>query len=309
MRALGRGLIACTVISGFLLLVPSVAEAQRFRNCDALRITFPNGVAVNFNVIGSSQAELNRAVYLRNQRFDRDRDGIACEWEYLQTPAVTTTTAPPRTRTTPVSDLPAFVTQFAGSVVTVECGRAQGSGVSIPAGTSSWSTDLGAKSFVATNMHVVIDCIYSGTNYRSNQVLIRHQGTEYVGYVSGWPSFADYRSGAKPDLALVMTTGVIAQTSYWNVRRPKLGDAVVAIGSAGGIPNTTTRGEIAAVSSRDIVTTAPAGHGSSGGALFNNDGQLVGIIYAGNGSLVQVVPIPRFCEAVFTCSSPIDYVD
>jgi hypothetical protein len=158
-------------------------------------------------------------------------------------------------------------------------------------------------------MHVVIDCIYSATNYRANQLLIRHQGIEYVAYANAWPSFAEYRSGAKPDLATVMTTGVIPQTTYWKVKQPKLGDAVVAIGSAGGIPNVTTRGEIAAVSTKDIVTTAPAGHGSSGGALFNNDGQLIGFIYAGNGSLVQVVPIPRLCEAVFSCSTAIAYVD
>jgi S1-C subfamily serine protease len=168
---------------------------------------------------------------------------------------------------------------------------------------------LGAKSMIVTNMHVVDDCINSGTNWRANQVLVRHQGTEYVGYVDSWPSWAGYRSGALPDLASVMTTGVIAQTSYWNVRRPQLGDAVVAIGSAGGIPNTTTRGEIAAVTSKDIVTSAPAGHGSSGGALFNNDGQLLGFIYAGNGSLVQVVPIPRLCEVVFACNTRIDYAN
>ena len=105
-----------------------------------------------------------------------------------------------------------------------------------------------------------------------------------------------------------MTTGLIPSTSYRNVRAPQLGDAVVAIGSAGGVPNITTRGEVAGVTAKDIISTSPAGHGSSGGALFNNDGQLLGFIYSANASFVNVIPIPRLCEAVFSCSTPIAYV-
>lgn len=222
--------------------------------------------------------------------------GPACDWAGMSN------------RTTPVANLQEFVDTYSKSVVTVYCGDSSGSGVSISSGSTAWKTELGAQSTIATNMHVVVDCIYSGTNWRENRVTILHQGIEYVAYVNGWPSSADYLSGAKADLALIMTTGLIPTTDYWNVRAPKLGDAVVAIGSASGIPNITTRGEIAGVTSKDLVTTSPAGHGSSGGALFNNDGQLLGFIYAGNGSLVLVVPLPRLCEAVFNCSTPIEYL-
>ncbi len=212
-------------------------------------------------------------------------------------------------RTTQVANLQEFVNTHGKSVVTVYCGNGSGSGVSISTGSTNWKTELGAQSIIATNMHVVIDCIKSGTNWRENQVTILHQGVEYRAYVHTWPSFADYRSGAKPDLALVMTTGLIPAKDYWSVRAPQLGDAVVAIGSTYGIPNITTRGEIAGVTSKDLFTTAPAGHGSSGGALFNNDGQLLGFIYRGNGSIVMVVPMPRLCEAVLNCgSAPIEYL-
>ena len=291
--------------------IPSIANAQTFKNCRELRKKYPDGLAINFSVVGTSLARIDRRLYLRNQRLDRDRDGLVCENEYQQGLATTTTTStlPPRTRTTQVSDLSAFVNTYGGSVVTIECDNGQGSGVSVPFGSSSWISELGAKSLIVTNMHVVIDCIYSGTNWRLNQVLIRHRGVEYVGYVSSWPSASEYRSGLKPDLAAVMTTGSIPTSSYRDVRRPTLGDAVVAIGSAGGVPNVTTRGDIAAVTEKDLVTTAPAGHGSSGGALFNNDGQLLGFIYAANATLIQVVPIPRLCEVVFACSTPIVYVD
>lgn len=306
-------LISVGLISLVSSLTPGLANATMFRNCAALNKVHVDGIAINFAVVGTSGAKIDRKLYLKNQKLDRDRDGLICENEYLQaiglTPSTTTTTLPPKTRTTPVSDLPKFLSEFGGSLVTITCAGGQGSGVSVPFGQSPWITDLGAQSVIATNMHVVINCIYSGTNYRANTVTILHQGTEYVGYMLGWPSAADYRSGAKPDLALVMTTGKIPQTSYSNTRTPRLGDAVVAIGSAGGIPNTTTRGEIAAVTEKVIVTTAPAGHGSSGGALFNNEGQLTGFIYAANATLIQVVPIPRLCEAVFACSTPITYRD
>jgi S1-C subfamily serine protease len=306
-----KSLIGALGVLLIIIVLPSVAQAQTFKNCRELNKKYQDGIAINFGVVGTSRARIDRSLFIRNQRLDRDRDGLVCENEYLQGLATTTTTStvPPKTRTTPVADLPAFVNSYGGSVVTIECDGGQGSGVSVPFGGSTWMNELGGKSLIVTNMHVVIDCIYSGTNWRLNQVLIRHKGVEYVGYVSGWPSAADYLSGAKADLAAVMTTGTVPQTSYRDVRRPKLGDAVVAIGSAGGIPNVTTRGDIAAVTEKDIVTTSPAGHGSSGGALFNNDGQLLGFIYSANASLIQVVPIPRLCEAVFGCSTPITYLD
>ena len=257
---------------------------------------------------GQKCAKLNRIVDDGMFYYQCIQKGKAKVWVFRGVVASPTTTIPPRNRTTQVSNLQEFVNTYGKSVVTIYCGNSSGSGVSITTGTSSWKSELGAQSMIATNMHVVIDCIYSGKNWRDNKVTILHQGVEYVGYVDNWPSFADYRSGAKADLAGVMTTGLIPSTSYYNVRAPQLGDAVVAIGSAGGVPNITTRGEVAGVTAKDIISTSPAGHGSSGGALFNNDGQLLGFIYSANASLVNVVPIPRLCEAVFSCSTPIAYV-
>lgn len=74
------------------LLQWNVAEAQAFRNCKAVTVKYPNGVAINFGRIGTSGAEINRAIYLRNQRLDRDKDGVICENELKQNPTTTTTT-------------------------------------------------------------------------------------------------------------------------------------------------------------------------------------------------------------------------
>jgi len=275
-------------------------------------LSVPSSLGLSYSVVqideGQKCGKLGRIVNDDFFYYQCVKKGKRKVWEVKGAIPTTTTTLPPRNRTTPVSSLQEFVNTYAKSVVTIYCGNTTGSGVSIPFGGSSWISELGAQSVIGTNYHVIQDCIKSSSNWRDNQMIILHQGVEYVGYANGWPSYSDYKSGAKPDLALVMTTGAIPQTSYRNVRAPQLGDAVVAIGSAGGVPNIATRGEVAGVTAKDIITTAPAGHGSSGGALFNNEGQLLGFIYSANASLINVVPIPRLCEAVFNCSSPIVYV-
>ena len=64
----------------------------------------------------------------------------------------------------------------------------------------------------------------------------------------------------------------------------KRGQQVVAIGSPEGLINTVSMGNISALYRRndtpDIQFTAPISHGSSGGALFNNKGEVIGVTSA-----------------------------
>ena len=80
------------IISCLVSLVgpAQTAGAQTFKNCSALKAKYPKGIAVNFGVIGRSGAIINRELYLKNQRLDKDRDGIVCENEQLQNPPTTT---------------------------------------------------------------------------------------------------------------------------------------------------------------------------------------------------------------------------
>lgn len=80
------------IISCLVSLVgpAQTAGAQTFRNCSALKAKYPEGIAVNFGVIGRSGAIINRELYLKNQRLDKDRDGIVCENELKQNPPTTT---------------------------------------------------------------------------------------------------------------------------------------------------------------------------------------------------------------------------
>lgn len=80
----------------------------------------------------------------------------------------------------------------------------------------------------------------------------------------------------------------------------QLGNSIVAIGSPLGIQNTISTGIVSGLNrvnnreGKDIQISAPINDGSSGGALFNMNGQVVGITYSGintTGDLNFAIPI------------------
>ena len=63
---------------------------------------------------------------------------------------------------------------------------------------------------------------------------------------------------------------------------PKIGEKVYAIGSPQGLENTFSSGEISQIRDNHLLQiSVPIDHGSSGGALINRYGQVVGITTAG----------------------------
>lgn len=256
---------------------------------------------------GQKCGKLNRIVSDNFFYFQCVKKGKLKVWEVKGVVPTATTTLPPVTLSTQVANLAAFIDKYAQSIVTVSCNGSQGSGVSVSVSLTEAAKARGFQSYIITNEHVIYDCLVAGGS--EEQVTITHKGIEYVGYLAAYPSWNDVNAGRQPDLASIWTTALVPATTLSNVKQPVLGHAVVSVGSAGGMPGVTTRGEIAGVSSKKIVTTAPAGRGSSGGALFNNLGQLLGFITAANASLVEVTPITELCSWVFDCSTnPIVYV-
>ncbi|WP_440712809.1 excalibur calcium-binding domain-containing protein [Gordonia sp. FQ] len=82
-------LAGTAVLGGLLSLAPvspAAAAPVAYKNCTALHKSFPHGVArpgARDKVSGRSKPvttfRVNKAVYDRNARLDRDKDGIACE--------------------------------------------------------------------------------------------------------------------------------------------------------------------------------------------------------------------------------------
>ena len=89
------------------------------------------------------------------------------------------------------------------------------------------------------------------------------------------------------DLAILKleTTTSINPLSIGDSESLKRGDEVVAIGSPLGLLNTASNGIISGFYQdgeiNAIQTTAPISLGSSGGALLNKKGELIGITYSG----------------------------
>jgi S1-C subfamily serine protease len=107
--------------------------------------------------------------------------------------------------------------------------------------------------------------------------------------------FSDGRAAESPGYAIADTTHDIAViradtgrclalplAQHDNVH---VGDAVVAIGSPEGYAGTVSTGIVSALRSDDsgsvIQITAPISHGSSGGALLNADGEVIGVTFSG----------------------------
>jgi len=299
------------VVSVVLLtLLPwNVAEGQTFKNCSAVRAKYPRGVAINFSVTGTSGAEINRVVYLRNQRLDRDKDGLICENENLQslgtttTVPVTTTTTVPVTRRTPVSDLAEFVRVYGAAVTTIECVGDYGD---IASGTSILSSftdqrliDKGIRSTLVTSYWAISECEGGRKDWLSRQVVVRSRAGECVGYIGSW--------NKSIDVAAVYTTCDIPKVSRFtgtSVPKPVIGDVAVIIESVAGTEGTSTQGAIANITGDEILTTAQASR-SSGGALFNRDGEFLGIVRDVTGSLTVVIPITKFPGPVYSATTTV----
>lgn len=154
-----------------------------------------------------------------------------------------------------------IVDMYDDSVVTVTTNKGLGSGVVI------------GDRYILTNYHVIQDAS-SATAITVNNKEIK---------VSGVVTYSKDN-----DLAIIQTDRSIGATPVevgYSSLNVKKGDKVVAIGSPLGIQNTVSDGLISNItyigSTRYIQTSAPIDHGSSGGALFDEYGELVGITSAG----------------------------
>jgi S1-C subfamily serine protease len=153
-----------------------------------------------------------------------------------------------------------IVDQFDESVVLISTNRGQGSGVVID------------DNLILTNYHVMVDAA------TATALTLDGEELKIVGVA---------KYDEKADLAIIKTEGSIGlpavELGYgFNAYK---GSKVTAIGSPQGLQNTVSDGLVSNIIFEDgiryIQTSAPIDHGSSGGALFNEYGDLVGITTSG----------------------------
>jgi len=121
----------------------------------------------------------------------------------------------------------------------------------------------GYRSYIATNEHVVRDCL-DGTLVE----ILLSNGEIIPGRVFSY--------NTENDVASILTRFLIPSLT-WRGKKPQQGWWVGVIGSPLGEPGVFTDGMVSSLKSDIGYFTAPINPGNSGGALVNTQGELVGI--------------------------------
>ena len=73
--------IVICVVAVSLCIAPSAVHAASFKNCTALRVKHPNGVAKSAAAAKAQKntPKVSASIYKSNVKTDRDKDGTICE--------------------------------------------------------------------------------------------------------------------------------------------------------------------------------------------------------------------------------------
>jgi S1-C subfamily serine protease len=108
------------------------------------------------------------------------------------------------------------------------------------------------------------------------------------------------------DLAVLRVDGKpVGAKPLWQkpvANKPRVGDALLLVGSPYGLGGTVTSGVVSRVRPKEIQTDAAANPGNSGGPAVDRKGRVVGVLVAGGGeNLNFAVPIARLCGSLRRC--------
>ena len=148
--------------------------------------------------------------------------------------------------------------QQSPTVVTITTEDGFGSGVIVE-----------ASGLIVTNLHVIQGSLSVEVKLSNGDV-----------YDDVTVSAVDQRR----DLALIRIRGFgLSSASFGDSELVRPGDSVILIGAPEGLEQTVSNGIVSALRDsgdgyRFIQTTAPASPGSSGGGMFNESGELIGIV-------------------------------
>jgi len=208
-------------------------------------------------------------------------------------------TRTPKSLKTPINDLAAFRDAYSSSVATIICqnpvlgGASQGSAVAVPVTLSGEAQQYGST-YLATAAHVVEKCNYASGSAAWRDVTVLYQGQSFPGRV-WWGGYQHPH-----DIASIVTNAPIPTAQLALFEAPTVGDVALAIGTPSGVSGTVTEGLVAGANREAINLTTPSGPGASGGPVFNNRGQVIGLVIAGNGSLTVAQALPTFCNTVYS---------
>jgi serine protease Do len=138
---------------------------------------------------------------------------------------------------------------------------------------------IGNTGYVVTNSHVIGNASnwkfeIDGKTYFTSWYVFNDQTSDLYGFMAD----ADAKTGVANPNANFKYIGL-------NFDLPEVGDKVYAIGSPQGLENTISDGIVSGIRKSNGMTyiqhTANTDHGSSGGVLLNEYGQVIGITSSG----------------------------
>ena len=156
------------------------------------------------------------------------------------------------------------------------------------AGFAGWTAD--DRLYVVTAAHVVAEV--------GQQVLLERN-------TGSWRAEVVARDRVR-DLAVLRVDGrPVGAAPLWQkprANKPRVGDALLLVGSPFGLGGTVTSGVVSRVQAKEIQTDAAANPGNSGGPAVDRKGRVVGVLVAGEGeNLNFAVPIGRLCGSLRDC--------
>ncbi len=156
------------------------------------------------------------------------------------------------------------------------------------AGFAGWIE--GGQLYVVTAAHVVDEV--------GEQVLLERN-------TGSWGAEVVARDRGK-DLAVLRVEGKpVGAKPLWQsprANKPRVGDALLLVGSPFGLGGTVTSGVVSRVQPKEIQTDAAANPGNSGGPAVDRKGRIVGVLIAGGGENINfAVPIMRLCGSLRDC--------
>ena len=204
-------------------------------------------------------------------RFAAESAGAVVGWS-KEIPAVTLTM--------PSSEVP----QLTHSVVTIYTNHTQGSGII-----------LSADGLIATNFHVI-----QGQN---QAVIAFSDGQMYNGIIT--IVGADVSS----DIVILKIDKNDLKPVAYGRPSNELGmeTAVIAIGTPNGQKNTVSYGQITSIHNQIISSTAPIDIGSSGGALFDSNGMLIGMTSLFSKESYFAIPVEKIRAVPLTLRLPLEH--
>jgi len=237
-----------TIIMGLDVLELFIGKSTARVNGTPMSVDPANSKVVPFIVGGRTMLPV---------RFVAERLGGTVTWN----DATKTATLAFGSTTTQTSLSVTEIAKKVESVVYIEVAFGDGKGA------SGSGFIVSADGRIVTNYHV-IDGAESGK-------VVLNDGTTFTDIkILGWDKVGD--------LAIIKVPGTgLPVVTMGNSDAAQIGESVVAIGSPLGLQNTVSTGIISARREGYLQTTAPISHGSSGGALFNMMGDVIGITSAG----------------------------